>query len=57
MSKTMTPAHYIKSEYLVNEEKIRMLPTRSVLTYLKDWNCELPKINGAPEAWDEFFDF
>jgi hypothetical protein len=53
----MSPAHYIKSEYLVNEERIRTLPTRSVLTYLKDWNCELPKVSGAPEAWDDFFEF
>jgi hypothetical protein len=53
----MTPAHYIKSEYLVNEERIRTLPTRSVLTSLKDWNCELPKVSGAPEAWDDFFEF
>lgn len=57
MGKTMTPAHYIKSEHLLNEEKIRMLPARSILTYLKDWNCELPKVKGAPEAWDEIFNF
>lgn len=44
----MVPAHFIKNEHLLNEEKIRMLPSRSILTYLKDWNCELPKVKGAP---------
>ena len=53
----MAPAHYIKNEHMLSEEKIKMLPSRSILTYLKDWNCEMPKVKGVPEDWDEFFSF
>jgi len=34
----MAPAHYIKNEHLLSNEKIQKLPSRSILTYLKDWN-------------------
>ena len=48
LNRTMPPAYFIKNEQLLNEEKIRLLPSRSVLTYMKDWNCEMPKVKGVP---------
>ena len=48
INRTMPPAYYIKNDHLLNEEKIRLLPSRSVLTYLKDWNSEMPKVKGVP---------
>jgi hypothetical protein len=53
----MPPAHFIRNDHLLNEEKIRLLPSRSILTYLKDWNCDMPKVKGVSEDWDEYFSF
>jgi cGMP-dependent protein kinase len=38
INRSMIPAHYIKSDQLLNEEKIRLLPSRAIMTYLRDWS-------------------
>ena len=56
-NRTMPPAYLIRNEHMLNADRIKQLPERSILTHLRDWNCEMPKIEGVPEGWDEYFAF
>ena len=47
ISKSMAPAYLIKNDQMLSEDKIKQLSCKPILTYLKDGNCEMPKVKGV----------